>query len=120
MRGSEATGKSIAGPSPNAMTNLILADIVLRGGSQLLRRAAERTLVNEKHAPGKARDIVAGRTFGQFLVGAVLSRVATASVPGAVVVGGGMLVKTLYDRTRSRRASREDGEQDLQEQADKA
>jgi hypothetical protein len=39
------------------------------------------------------------------IAGAALVRVATRSVPGAIVVGGGLLAKTLYDRRRAKRAT---------------
>ena len=38
------------------------------------------------------------------IAGAALVRIATRSVPGAIVVGGGLLAKTLYDRRRAKRA----------------
>ncbi|MFX8370036.1 hypothetical protein ABTL62_19460, partial [Acinetobacter baumannii] len=53
----------------------------------------------------KGGKIIKGRTIGHTLVGTALARVATGSVPGAIVVGGGLLAKTLYDRKRAREAS---------------
>ena len=103
------------GPSPNPMTNLVIADIALRGGGQLLRHAVERTLLGAKYSPQKAKDIVKGRTMAQTLIGTALARVATRSVPGAILVGGGMLAKTLYDRSRARKAA-EEGSADVAEQ----
>lgn len=105
-------GKSVdqaatAGPSPNPMTNLVLADIALRGGGALLRRAVEASLLGKAVGAGKAKKIIKGRTMGQTLVGTALARIATRSVPGAIVIGGGMLAKTLYDRRREKQAAKE-------------
>jgi hypothetical protein len=42
-----------------------------------------------------------------------VARVATRSVPGALLVGGGLLAKTLYDRSISRRKARRRGDKTL-------
>lgn len=111
--------KHASGPSPNPMTNLVIADLALRGGGRLLRHLVERTLLGVKYPPDKARNLVKGRSMTQSLLGAALARVATRSVPGALLVGGGLIAKTLYDRSRSRRA-RAEGEEAVNEQARKA
>jgi hypothetical protein len=98
----EAAIKDIKGPSPNPLTNLIIADIALRGGGRLLRHVVERALLGVAYSPDKARRIVKGRGMGQTLVGTAVARIATRSVPGALLVGGGLLAKTLYDRSRKR------------------
>ena len=38
------------------------------------------------------------------VAGIVVMRIATRSVPGALLVGGGLLAKTLYDRSKERQA----------------
>jgi hypothetical protein len=108
------------GPSPNPMTNLVIADIALRGGGQLLRHAIEATLLGAKYDPDKARRIIKGRTMQQTLIGTALARVATRSVPGALIVGGGLLAKTLYDRSRDRQQAKAEGEAKIAEQAERA
>lgn len=106
--------------SPNPMTNLVLTDIVLRSGGQLMRHAVERTLLGTKYSKQAARDIVKGRSFTQTLVGTAIARLATRSVPGAIVVGGAMLAKTLYDRSHDRAAEQAEGAAEVAEQAKKA
>lgn len=101
------SGPSIPGPSTNAMTNLILADIALRAGGALLRRGVERGLLGNKTGTAKAKKIIRGRTMGETLIGTALARVATRSVPGAIMVGGGLLAKTLYDRRHGKSAKAE-------------
>jgi hypothetical protein len=100
------------GPSPNPQTNLLIANVALRGGSLLARRAVERGLLGSKYSPTKAKSILRGRSFSETLVHSAIARMAMHSVPGAIVVGGSLLAKTLYDRTRSYQA-RVEGEQAL-------
>lgn len=113
-----ADGNGSIGPSPNPMTNLILADIALRGGGALLRRAVETGLLGKATGAAKAKKIIKGRTMTQSLLGTALARIATRSVPGAIVIGGGLLAKTLYDRKRGKQALK-DGERALDKQAEK-
>jgi hypothetical protein len=114
------TAANTPGPSPNPATNLILADIAIRGGGRLLRHAVERTLLGVKYPPGKARDVVKGRSMLHTLVGTAVARVATRSVPGALLIGGGLLAKTLYDRSKDRRQAQAEGEAQIEAQADNA
>ena len=114
-----AAASDAGGPSSNPMTNVILADIALRGGGQLLRHAVERVVLGVKYSPDKAKNIIKGRSMGQTLVNTAIARLATRSVPGAIIVGGGLLAKTLYDHSRDRRAARAEGEAKVAEQAAK-
>jgi len=113
----DAAGK-VPPPSPNPMTNLILADIALRAGGQLLRHTVERGLLGPVVGKGKAKKLIKGRSMAQTLVGTAIARMATRSVPGAIIVGGGMLAKTLYDRRRTREA-RLEGKEAVEKQAEK-
>lgn len=103
-------------PSPNPMTNLILADVALRTGGQVLRHAVERTLLGTRYPKDKARAIVKGRNMTQTLLGTAAARIATRSVPGALIVGGGLLAKALYDRRKGREAARTEGQQQVEKQ----
>ena len=116
-RKAEAALKQTKGPSPNPMTNLIIADVALRGGGRLLRHVVEQTLLGVKYSPDKARDIVKGRGMAQTLLGTAVARVATRSVPGALLVGGGLLAKTLYDRSRKRSEAAAEGKAAVDDQA---
>lgn len=106
------------GISPNPMTNLLITDLLLRGGGRLLKNVVERTVLGASFTPAKAKKIVKGRSMAQTLVGTALARVATRSVPGAIVVGGGVLAKALYERRR-KGASAKKGEEQAAEQAEK-
>ena len=111
-----ATAKA-DGISPNPMTNLLIADLALRGGGQLLRHAIERTVLGAKFSPDKAKKIVKGRSMVQTLLGTAAARIATRSVPGAIVVGGGLLAKALYDRREGKRAAQASGTRAIDAQA---
>lgn len=114
----DAAGKA-EGPSPNPMTNLIITDIVLRGGGRLVRTVLEKNLLGAKYPPEKASALVSGRSMAQTLIGTAVARVATKSVPGALLVGGGLLAKTLYDRRKGAEA-REKGEAQIDKRAERA
>lgn len=92
------------GPSPNPKTNILLADVALRGGEMLVRRGLEHGLLGKRYAPDKARKIIKGRTFGEALIGTAIVQLAMRSVPGAILVGGGLLAKTLYERRKGKEA----------------
>lgn len=116
----EVAIKNAKGPSPNPMTNMIITDIAMRGGGSLLRRALEHAVLGAKYTPEKAREITKGRTMTQTLVGTAVARIATRSIPGALIVGGGLLAKTLYDRARNRGDAKAEGEAKIEDQARRA
>ena len=113
----DATGK-VTPPSPSPMTNLVLADVALRVGGQVLRHTVERTLLGQVVGKRKAGKLIRGRSMMQTLIGTAAARIATRSVPGAIIVGGGMLAKALYDRRREHEA-RTEGEEAVEKQAEK-
>ena len=116
----EAAGEKLAevpGISPNPMTNLLLTDLVLRGGGQIMRHAVERSLLGTRYPRDKAKNIVKGRSMVQTMVGTALARIATRSVPGAILVGGAMLAKALYDRRQGVAAAKSKGKRKVHEQA---
>jgi len=107
------------GISPNVRTNLVIADIVMRGGEMLLRRGIESKVLGLKTVPKRAKDIVKGRTMTETLVSTAIARVATRSVPGAILVGGGMLAKALYDRRKGKAKAKAEGEAQLDTMAER-
>lgn len=105
--------------SPNPATNLIIADLALRGGGRLLRHAVERSVLGAKYDKHTAEQLVRGRSMTQTLVGTALARIATRSVPGAILVGGGLLAKALFDRRKGRAAARAEGAREVGEQVER-
>ncbi|MED5545028.1 MAG: hypothetical protein VYD90_07245 [Pseudomonadota bacterium] len=95
----------VLGPSPNPATNLAIADIALRATSLIARQAVERALLGRAYAPRKARQILRGRSMAQVLLHRSIAKVAMRSIPGALVVGGSLIAKTLYDRHKEHKAA---------------
>lgn len=110
-------GDGIPGPTENPATNFLMADMAIRAGSYLARRSVEKGLLANRYGKSTAKDIVANKTFKQTAFSWVLARIATKSVPGAIVVGTGAIAKTLLDRRKSRRRAKAEGDQELLEQA---
>ena len=111
----KALGK-VPPASPNPMTNVILTDLLLRTGGQLMRRAIEHALLQTQYDKTSAKRIINGRTLKQTMISTAVARMATRSVPGAIVVGGGILAKMLYDRSQGQHAARREGEKDVAQQ----
>ncbi len=107
----------IPGISSNPMTNLVIADVVMRGGGRLLRHGIEQLVLGTKYAPDKAKNIVKGRSMARTLVGTAVARIATRSVPGAILVGGALLAKTLFDRAKNPAREAAEGEREIADQA---
>ncbi len=103
----------ILGPSTNAATNMLIADIALRGIGHIVRRSMHKGVLSTKYSGKTARNIVENQSFLTTMALYGVTKLATRSVPGAMVVAGGMLAKTLYDRRKSKRAAKRDGERTL-------
>ena len=73
------------------MATPLLARLIRLAGGKALDRAVARVL-----PAGKGAGLAKG------LTGAALARLATRSVPGALVIGGGLLAKMLYDRRHAK------------------
>lgn len=116
-RRSRRKDKKVPGPTDNPATNLLVADIAFRAGGYLFRRAMEKGMLRNRFGKTTAREIVENRSIGKALVSSGLARIATRSVPGALIIGGGALAKTLYDRRKSKRSQQADGDAKLIEQA---
>jgi hypothetical protein len=112
--------RKVPGPSPNPATNVLIAEVLVRSAGRLARRAMEKGLLKARFEREQAAAIVEGRGLAHALVSTTVARVATRSVPGALLVGGGLLAKTLYDRSISRRKARRRGRRQLAEQASHA
>ncbi|MGB3470799.1 MAG: hypothetical protein WBA51_08260 [Erythrobacter sp.] len=90
-------------PSPNAATNLLIADILLRGASTLFRQRVEKQVAQASvEDPEEAEDLLDGKTLLTTLGLYSASKLATRSPVGLGVVAGGLLLKTLYDRGKAR------------------
>ena len=98
-------------PSSNPATNLVIADIVIRGASRLFRESVERRVAEASVADkNKARELLDGRTMLTSLALYGASKLATRSPVGLGVVAGGLVIKTLYDRGKARQIRERDRE----------
>jgi len=107
----------VPGPSSNPATNLLIMDVAMRGASMIAGRAMEKTLLSARYSGQKAADIVKGRSLVQSMAATGAARLATRSVPGFLLVTGGLLAKAIFDRSFSRRESVRRGEEQFAEQA---
>ena len=110
----------VPGPSNNPATNLLIMDIAMRGISMVVGRRIEKALLATRYDADKASDIVKGRPLVQSMAATGAARMATRSVPGFLLVTGGLLAKAIFDRSLSRREAVRRGEQKFAEQAENA
>ena len=97
---------ALPGPSTNPATNLLIADIVMRGVGRAVRKSLHKSVLRTGYSRDKAKEIVEDRSVVRTLALYGATRFATRSTPGALLVGGGLLVKSLYDRGVSRREAK--------------
>ncbi|MFA6218996.1 MAG: hypothetical protein WC692_04355 [Erythrobacter sp.] len=96
-------GRRKHGPGEAPASTLLLAEAAILAGSYIVRRAVEKGLLHDRHGSAAARGVLAHKTIGQTIASFGLAKLATRSLPGAVIVGGGAVAKTLYDRRQARR-----------------
>ena len=116
----DATGNTdgVPGPSPNPATNLIIQDILLRSVGRVSRITLEKALLGKRYGTEFAKKAVENRSVVHTLAAYGVTKFATRSLPGFALVSGGLLVKTLFDRSQGKRKARQAGEESLREQAD--
>ena len=95
----------------NIGMGLITSEIVLRSVGRLTRHTVEKAVARRNHNPSEAKAIVENRGFLHTMAAFGVSRIATRSVPGALLVGGGLLAKPLFDRGSAKRKSRKGAKQ---------
>lgn len=108
---------SVPGPSPNGATNLIIHDLALRTMGRLSRHTLEKGLLGRRYGREFAKDVVDNRSLLHTALAYGATRIATRSLPGAAVVWGGLLAKTLYDRRKGKRAAAKSGDKVLRDAA---
>lgn len=78
------------------MVRSVLGRIARQNGGRLLDSALDRVIPQVEGKPSLLGKIA----------GAALIRVATRSVPGAIVVTGGLLAKALHDKRKAKKAAK--------------
>ncbi len=119
-RGTTRKPGEVPGPSSNPATNLLIMDIAMRGASLLAARGIEKAALTLRYKPTDADKVVKGRSMIATLAATGAARVATRSVGGLLLVTGGLLTKTLIDRSLRPREARRKGDRALAKQAAKA
>jgi hypothetical protein len=112
--------REVPGPSPNPATNLLIAEIAVRSAGRLARRSAEKTLLRARIDPDQAAAIVEGRGAAHSMISTAVARIATRSIPGALLVAGGLFAKIVFDRSLSRRKARRKGDELIAERIEDA
>ena len=82
------------------MARKVITTLVQRGGNRLIDLTLGKVLPAKPALPTKRPTLLGG------LAGAAAVRIATRSVPGAILVGGGLLAKTLHERRQAKRAQK--------------
>lgn len=93
------------------MDKRVIGQIAREHGPRLLQQAINRLsadpLVHEEVLGADGKPVKP--SLGKRIAGAALLRVATRSVPGAILVSGGLIAKALHDRHKARQAFRDPG-----------
>lgn len=89
----------------------MIAKIARENGPKLFEQAI-KVLVAGAVVQEEVSDEQTGRkpSLARRLAGAALLRVATRSVPGAIIVSGGLIAKALHDRHKARKATKTAGQ----------
>jgi hypothetical protein len=72
----------------------LLAGIARRGGNRVIDRVVSDLMPADTVKP----------SIGKRIVGAALVRIASRSVPGAIIVGGGLLARAIHRKRQEERA----------------
>ena len=111
-------GNDVPGLSNNPATNLFISDILIRSIGRLTRHSIEKGMLGKKYGSRFAKDAIENRSLAHTLTAYGITKFATKSVPGALLVTSGIAAKVLFDLGKSRRQSRKNGEKTLRTQAD--
>ena len=88
----------------------MIVDIALREGALLARRAVQRNLARAGVTGKRAGRFASGEGFTKRLAATTIAHLAARSVPGTILVGGGLLAKALYELRKSRNTPEDGGE----------
>lgn len=105
------------GPSTNPATNLIVQDLILRAAGRVTRNSLEKGILRRRYGGDHAKKIIENRSIGHALLAYGATKFATRSIPGALLVTGALIGKTIFDRSMSKGKARREGDRQLAEQA---
>ncbi len=113
---SEAIAKVAEDALPKAETRALWSDVALRTATRLFRTSVLDSTLNKVMTPA-ARAQAKPNSLGMSLLGMMAARMATKSVPGAVLVSGALIAKALYDRGAAKKADADAQEIDPEQTA---
>ncbi len=87
----------------------VAQDILLRSFGKIVRRRIESGLLNRTRESDETKLLIESRSLVQAVATYGVARVATKSVPGAILVGSGLVMKMLFDRSQARRDAKRQG-----------
>jgi len=102
-RRSRATSKQQRNLADDPASTILLANAAILAGSYIVRRAVEKGLLRGRYGSDAAQEVMASKNIGQTVIAVGLAKLATRSLPGAAIVGGGAVAKALYDRRQAKR-----------------
>lgn len=111
-------GGTVPGPSPDPATNFFVNDVIIRSAGLMALTTLEKLMLRGRYGRAMSKAAVENRSTMHSLAAYAVSRVATRSVPGAALVTTGLLAKTLFDRSKGRRAARRSGDAAMLNHAD--
>lgn len=85
---------------------VLASEIAIRAVGSVMRRSFEKRVISRNYNDHTAKHVVENRSMVHAITAFAATKLATRSVPGALLVGGGLLAKTLFDRGTSKRKSR--------------
>ncbi|OJW73828.1 MAG: hypothetical protein BGO57_04245 [Sphingomonadales bacterium 63-6] len=100
-----------AGPSDEKSSGSTLAGLALRHGAKLARRSIDKRLSIGGISAGDVDSAFTARSLVGTIALTAATRLATRSVPGALVVGSGLVAKALYERHKRKRDEAEQAAQ---------
>lgn len=87
-----------------AALTLIAANLAMKLGTSMLRGTVERAILRGRFGESAAERILKEKRVKGSGLASTAAKYATRSRPGALVVGAGLLAKTLFDKGGERRA----------------
>lgn len=87
------------------MDNRLIATFARQGGIKLLDVAISRLLMQQPKPSAKGESTPPPSSPAKKATKATLGSVARRSVPAAIIIGGAVLAKALYDRRKAQQAA---------------
>ena len=95
-----------------------MAGIVMKAGSYLVSDFVQKRLLKGRYGVEDAKAIVESRGLKHKAASLIAAKVATKSVPGAVIISGGLVAKALFDRGGKKRKAKREADRKLLREAD--